>query len=313
MKRWTTMLFSLLVLLSFALMFTIGQEDDTLCPAGQGYWKNHPDDWPVVTLQLGSQFYSADELMVLLQMPTVGDASLILAHQLIAAKLNVSVGADVSAVSQILIEADTVLAGFVGKLPFAVSPSDATGAVMITASGTLGVFNSGLLTAGCEVIEETPEATPETTVEPEITPTVTEEPEMTPEATLIVDDGSAVIVIEGPVTAININIVTIYNINIVVADNDPVLAAVQIGDVIRVQGEIADPGTLVNINININVTLVLIAINVTFVNIEIYVSDTGVWRDDSQCNNPPPPWAPAHGWRGRCSSGGGGDDDDDDD
>jgi hypothetical protein len=59
----------------------------------------------------------------------------------------------------------------------------------------------------------------------------------------------------------------------------------------------------------------------TFTQVDVTVSDSGeVWRDDGSCNNPPPPWAPANGWRRRCESGngngngsgGGGDDDDDD-
>ena len=29
------------------------------------------------------------------------------------------------------------------------------------------------------------------------------------------------------------------------------------------------------------------------------------WRDRGNCSNPPPPWAPAHGWRRRCEGGGG--------
>ncbi|NWF70225.1 MAG: hypothetical protein HXY40_14155, partial [Chloroflexi bacterium] len=29
-----------------------------------------------------------------------------------------------------------------------------------------------------------------------------------------------------------------------------------------------------------------------------------VWRDDGSCNNPPPDWAPAVGWRQRCQGQG---------
>jgi hypothetical protein len=60
------------------------------CPLGQGFWKNHPDAWPVSCLTLGRQTYSQTELLRLLDTPVRGDASLILAHQLIAAKLTMA-------------------------------------------------------------------------------------------------------------------------------------------------------------------------------------------------------------------------------
>src|SRR5262249_21793583 len=62
------------------------------CPLGQGFWKNHSDTWPVTSLTLGSQTYTQAELLALFDTPPRGDASLILAHQLIAAKLNIANG-----------------------------------------------------------------------------------------------------------------------------------------------------------------------------------------------------------------------------
>src|SRR5262245_31584203 len=62
----------------------------TTCPVGQGFWKNHPAAWPVRTLMLGSQTYTEGELLAVSRTPigrSGADASLILAHQLIAAKL----------------------------------------------------------------------------------------------------------------------------------------------------------------------------------------------------------------------------------
>jgi hypothetical protein len=51
----------------------------------------------------------------------------------------------------------------------------------------------------------------------------------------------------------------------------------------------------------------------------VAVSGNGqVWRDEGNCDNPPPSWAPAHGWRLRCegvqrSKGAGSKDQNDDD
>lgn len=62
-------------------------------PYSQEYWKNHPNSWPVNTLTVGGRTYSINELIRILETPPQkGDATYILAHQLIAAKLNVAIG-----------------------------------------------------------------------------------------------------------------------------------------------------------------------------------------------------------------------------
>lgn len=145
----------------------------------------------------------------------------------------------------------------------------------------------------------------------------------TPDGTTTPEPGGVIVVIEGPVQAININIITIYSINIAVNADDPILTVIQIGDIVRVQGEFVDDeddldGLIVlDDDANVNVVINLIAIQVTIINVEVVVNVGGeVWRDSEDCSNPPPPWAPAHGWRRRCEGGehpGRGRDDDDDD
>lgn len=54
-----------------------------------GYWKNHPKAWPVETLVLGKITYTKAQLLTILKTPVRGDKTVSLAHQLIAAKLNV--------------------------------------------------------------------------------------------------------------------------------------------------------------------------------------------------------------------------------
>ena len=58
-----------------------------------GYWKNHPDAWPTNTITLGGVTYNKEPTIVILKTPPRGDATYILAHALIAAKLNVLSGA----------------------------------------------------------------------------------------------------------------------------------------------------------------------------------------------------------------------------
>lgn len=113
------------------------------------------------------------------------------------------------------------------------------------------------------------------------------------------------IIIEGPVQIINANIVTIYDIDIEINADDPILNVIQIGDFIRVEGDTALDDDQQN--------LVVIAIFVVIVDVDVVVNVDGeVWRDEGDCSNGPPPWAPANGWRRRCEGGGRGHDDDDD-
>ncbi|EMR00891.1 hypothetical protein [Cesiribacter andamanensis] len=93
------------------------------CTYTQGYWKNHGPEgcasgnntnmWPVreSLTTLGGVDYTDEILCSLLNTPAAGNAYLALAHQLIAAKLNVANGADATDVAALILAADAVLAG----------------------------------------------------------------------------------------------------------------------------------------------------------------------------------------------------------
>ncbi len=66
---------------------------DVGCTLTQGFWKTHPLAWPVDSLTIGGVVYTAKEALDILATSPRGDTSLILAHQLIGAKLNVLAGA----------------------------------------------------------------------------------------------------------------------------------------------------------------------------------------------------------------------------
>jgi hypothetical protein len=63
------------------------------CVHSQGYWKEHPSDWPVTALRLGAIIYTKAQLITILNQPAHGNGLVSLAHQLIAAKLNMIAGA----------------------------------------------------------------------------------------------------------------------------------------------------------------------------------------------------------------------------
>jgi hypothetical protein len=77
-----------------------------------------------------------------------GDASLVLAGQLIIAKLNLANGSDPGPVSSTIADADALLSGFPGKLPYAIRHFTPDGEAMAKDVATLLEYNLGKLT-GC--------------------------------------------------------------------------------------------------------------------------------------------------------------------
>ncbi len=134
-----------------------GQVDEGLictppvkCPHGANYWKNHPTSWAVMSLKLGSQTYTQTELLKLLGSATNSDASVLLARQLIAAKLNIVAGVDSKPIATTVASADQQLSAFHGKLPYHVTFSSTAGKALIKAADKLGDFNEGELTPQCK-------------------------------------------------------------------------------------------------------------------------------------------------------------------
>jgi len=84
-----------------------------VCVRGQGYWKNHPDQWPVTELQLGNVTYDQEQLLDILHQPVRGNGLVSLAHHLIAAKLNIAAGADPSCIEETIAEADALIGDLV--------------------------------------------------------------------------------------------------------------------------------------------------------------------------------------------------------
>ena len=100
-------------------------------------------------MTLGSQTYSKTGLLAILKNPTSSDASIILARQLIAAKLNVANGSDPTPVSSTINDADSLLGCFAGKLPYKVKTNSATGKAMVNDATVLNNYNNNQLTPGC--------------------------------------------------------------------------------------------------------------------------------------------------------------------
>ena len=125
----------------------------TICPESFAYWRTNPDNLPVGTLTLGNQSYDKAELLELVNTPSRDDnpvdVSLALAHQLIAARLNVAHGSDPAPVADALEHADALLSRYPGKLPYAVERSSTAGHIMFRNATALSDYNHGSLSPGC--------------------------------------------------------------------------------------------------------------------------------------------------------------------
>jgi hypothetical protein len=83
------------------------------CTYTIGYWKTHPEAWPVGSLTLGNNSYTAAELLDILNTPAGGNGLITLAHQLIAAKLNIAAGADPTPIAGTIAAADAQIGNLV--------------------------------------------------------------------------------------------------------------------------------------------------------------------------------------------------------
>jgi hypothetical protein len=135
-------------------------EDQEGCTFTQGYWKTHnplsaqcADDppgplcvsWPVSSLTLGTVDYDVAQLLSIFNTPAAGNGLIALAHQLIAAKLNIANGSDGSAIAATIASADALIGGLVVPPVGAGSlPNAATSALI----ATLTSYNEGAIGPG---------------------------------------------------------------------------------------------------------------------------------------------------------------------
>ncbi len=118
------------------------------CPLSQGYWKTHTSQWKVTSLSLLPHNYSQSQLLALLNASSSGDASVILAKQLIAAKLNIANGSLTTPVSGVISSADAKLGSY-GRIACKIKTSSPEGTLMTSWGSTLDKYNNNQLTPGC--------------------------------------------------------------------------------------------------------------------------------------------------------------------
>lgn len=77
-----------------------------------GYWKTHPDAWPVDEIEIGGVTYTKAEAISIMKQPVKGDKTLNMFAQLVAAKLNVIIGNDSSCIADTIAAADAWMATY---------------------------------------------------------------------------------------------------------------------------------------------------------------------------------------------------------
>jgi hypothetical protein len=118
------------------------------CQHSKTYWKNHNNEWALnaAPMKLGTaNFYGQNKLLNILNKPINGNASTVLAKQLIAAKLNVAQGSEISPIILTINAANDLIGN--RKLPIqpAISFFSSEGSQMLALSLQLASYNYGVL------------------------------------------------------------------------------------------------------------------------------------------------------------------------
>ena len=132
------------------------------CPYSYGFWKTHgsgncqagnnADFWPAsaTPMFLGTNAYTASELCAILHTPPTGGNALVsLAHQLIAAKLNIANGSpQPTPVPATIVQADGLIGGL-DVTTASVKANTLAGQQMNAAAQVLDMFNNNMIQPPC--------------------------------------------------------------------------------------------------------------------------------------------------------------------
>lgn len=129
--------------------------EPTDCPLNFAYWKKNENEFPAnaIPMTLGtSNTYSASQLTNLLNAAPGGDVSILLARQLISAKLNIANGSPVpEGLLDLLADADNAIG--TASLPMNVKANTSLGKTMQNLTNSIAKYNNGQLTPDCEIPE----------------------------------------------------------------------------------------------------------------------------------------------------------------
>ncbi len=154
------------------------------CTHSPAYWLAYPGQWPLKKLSLGGRTVSLQEALAILASPSTEDASILLAQQLIAARLNAAAGVDTTMILDVLQAAELWLEAH----PPGSAPSSPARDQALILAEDLEAYNLGQIGPGaCREDLPTPDptqippaATPDPSPTPPATPTVSPTPSLVP-------------------------------------------------------------------------------------------------------------------------------------
>lgn len=110
---------SLLFVLVFTMAIAVAPVSACGCDCGcadgvgtPGYWKNHPEAWPVDVVELGGTVYTKEQAIALMNMSVKNDKSITVFKAAMATKLNKLAGNESCCVASPLGQAEWWLATF---------------------------------------------------------------------------------------------------------------------------------------------------------------------------------------------------------
>ena len=109
-----------------------------------GYWKTHPEAWPVQSITIGGVTYTQSQAITWLGTPVRGDESIALFHQLVPAELNALVNNNVSCITSVIQAADAWMRQY-GPVGSGVSTSSTAGQAGNALEQQLDSYNNGNL------------------------------------------------------------------------------------------------------------------------------------------------------------------------
>jgi hypothetical protein len=77
-----------------------------------GFWKNHPDAWPVAEITIGEVLYARSEAIEIMSAHEKGDKTYSMFRALLAAKLNLLVGTEPTCIAETVEQADEWMANY---------------------------------------------------------------------------------------------------------------------------------------------------------------------------------------------------------
>lgn len=115
-----------------------------------GYWKNHPEAWPVESITIGGITYPKTTAIAFMSLPEgnnkKADKTITMFKALVSAKLNVALGTEASCINQTIDNADDWMANY-GPVGSQVLASSQTWVMGSPLHSQLDAYNNGLLCA----------------------------------------------------------------------------------------------------------------------------------------------------------------------